>query len=1311
MNNFRKTITVILIATLLLGVIAMNTWIVFRMTSQQTREAGGYQLSTVSGALESTISEAKILTMNVALSFSGYVDEGDRDKLKKVIYAKKAELISEDNGVFNVYAAGTGWDIIPDFTDRKDYVATERGWYTGAARLRGEPYVTAPYVDAMTGNICYTISVLLPDQDTVVALDYTMANIQAHISQMYSGGSDHAVIITDDGIIAGCHDENLIGKQMVKELPDYAAVYSLAKNKSGVVTSKIKADFLYENLFATRSGNGWYLIVGVSDWELYKQSFLMLGISLILSLSLFTVIIVLYIMASRSRKRAEAALSSKEEFLQGIGSELRTPLRTILDNSGIAKEKAGESTAEAFSRIHAAGETLSEKIEQILSYSSIVRTEKARKESQHRTLKGSGIRRGIRTIVVSCMAIVMVISMYINISATGAHGKAMMLNEAEHYEYQLSEWVDTQKGILDMFCSIISTNPEMLSDYDAAVKYLNEITVQYPEISVTYLANPDLNPTVIMNNGWLPEKDWRVEERQWYIDVMASDKGWIISSPYYDEQTGGYCVTFAKRVYNAETGEFLGNFGIDFFMDKLVTILGDSYSDTGYAFLVDVAGDIINHPYGSYQMSADQITNVADLPYGEIKADGTTDMFKDYDGTHKIMTAVRNEDSNFTVYAVSSFWRIYGRVILYGGLSFIAFLFCIIMVYRLLSNFIRMQENTKIRLKESADTAIAAGQAKSRFLAQMSHEIRTPINAILGMNEMILREAEDGDILEYSENIQGAGKNLLSIINSILDFSRIEDGKMEILPVEYELRTVVHNLENSISERAKAKNLEFRLHVDESLPSVLLGDDVRVTQVITNLLTNAVKYTEKGSVTLTVKNDGRDGEDVFLYVEVRDTGIGIKEEDREKLFESFERLEETRNRNIEGTGLGMSIVTKLLNMMGSELSVESEYGEGSAFSFRLRQTVVREEPIGDYAKKPENRRDRERKGDALPEIPEAKILVVDDNAMNRKVAQNLMKLFKIRPDLAESGEKCIEMVKKNKYQIIFLDHMMPGMDGLETLNQLEEQKLLTKSTKVVALTANAIVGAKEQYLSVGFDDYLSKPIEVKALEEKLLEYIPEYLISYPEEEPAGTDAGDTASGQGAGDLTVVSAEKSGKEDSAESSEDGIKSGVKENAKDPAEKGSEDNSASQEEHSVDPELEILEFFPGEDYGEEEKDAGAAADIVERLNALGLDTKAALGYCAGDRDFYLEMIRDYMASAEEREENLSQYLSEKDFHNYEILAHTLKSASKTIGDSLVFAKARELEFAAKDKNTEKLESKHPELIESLRELIERLKSVMI
>ena len=423
------------------------------------------------------------------------------------------------------------------------------------------------------------------------------------------------------------------------------------------------------------------------------------------------------------------------------------------------------------SRIHAAGERLSEMIGQIISYSSIVRTEK-KEHSREKSGKGKGMNKRFRTMILAFMILVMLISLYTNVSATVKWGNVLMQSEAQNYEFQLSEWINTQKSILDMFVSLISTHPEMLDDYEGTVDYLNRITIQYPEISVTYMTNPKLEHTVYMNNGWEPAPDWHVEERQWYIDTLASETGWSISAPYYDEQTGGYCVTISECVYDAETGEFLGNFGIDFFMDKLVEILGDSYSDSGYAFLVDTEGNIINHPYGSYQMSQDGKTNVSELPYGEIKADGhSMHVFRDYDGSLKILIAARNSDSRFTVYVVSGIWTIFKGVLIYGLICLITFLVCIIWVYRLLSDLIRWQDETNRQMKDAADAAIAAGKAKSQFLAQMSHEIRTPINAVLGMNEMILRESSDENILDYAGNIQAAGRTLLSIINSILDAS------------------------------------------------------------------------------------------------------------------------------------------------------------------------------------------------------------------------------------------------------------------------------------------------------------------------------------------------------------------------------------------------------------------------------------------------------------------------------------------------------------------------------------------------------------
>ncbi len=400
-----------------------------------------------------------------------------------------------------------------------------------------------------------------------------------------------------------------------------------------------------------------------------------------------------------------------------------------------------------------------------------------------------------------------------------------------------------------------------------------------------------------------------------------------------------------------------------------------------------------------------------------------------------------------------------------------------------------------------------ASEAKSRFLAQMSHEIRTPINAVLGMNEMILREAQDQDILEYSQNIDSAGNTLLTLINSILDFSKIEDGKMDIIPVRYDTASFINDLVNSISQRAEAKELLFEVDVDEQLPCALIGDDVRVAQVIMNLLTNAVKYTDKGSVKLSVRSLEKNAGKIKLYVSVRDTGIGIKDEDRQKLFESFERLDEVRNHNIEGTGLGISIVTSLLAMMGSSLKVESVYGEGSVFSFVLEQEIDDETPIGNLEQRLKETT-RERKKVELITAPKARVLVVDDNAMNLKVAMNLMKLCGIKADTAPSGEKTIECMKTKSYDIVFLDHMMPKMDGIETLGRLREENLIPEETVMIALTANAVVGAKEGYLSAGFTDYLSKPIELKALVNTLKTYLPEtaYEREETEEQPSGTDS-------------------------------------------------------------------------------------------------------------------------------------------------------------------------------------------------------------
>ena len=389
--------------------------------------------------------------------------------------------------------------------------------------------------------------------------------------------------------------------------------------------------------------------------------------------------------------------------------------------------------------------------------------------------------------------------------------------------------------------------------------------------------------------------------------------------------------------------------------------------------------------------------------------------------------------------------------------------------------------------------ALAANEAKGKFLAQMSHEIRTPINAVLGMDEMILRESKEQNVREYAMDIYTAGQSLLSLINDILDFSKIDSGKMEIVPVEYDISSLIHDLVNMTSQRAADKGLSLEVEADAQIPSRLYGDDVRIRQILINILTNAVKYTHEGTVWLRVHSRVMN-ETALLYFEVEDTGIGIKAEDLPKLSAEFERIEEDKNRNIEGTGLGMSITIQLLALLGSRLHVESTYGKGSKFYFELEQKIIDDTPIGDFASNVQQMA-QDFHYEAALYAPDAKLLVVDDNAVNRKVLRNLLKETAIQVTEAASGAACLQLVQENPYDLIFLDHMMPEMDGVETLHCMKAlSEYPCKDTPVVVLTANAVSGAKEAYLSEGFDDFLSKPIVPDKLEAMLLKMLPEALL-------------------------------------------------------------------------------------------------------------------------------------------------------------------------------------------------------------------------
>lgn len=555
---------------------------------------------------------------------------------------------------------------------------------------------------------------------------------------------------------------------------------------------------------------------------------------------------------------------------------------------------------------------------------------------------------------------------------------------------------------------------------------------------------------------------------------------------------------------------------------------------------------------------------------------------------------------------------------------------------------IHLIELLKIEKKRADD----ANTSKSQFLAQMSHEIRTPINAIIGMDEVILREYDEPQLNEYATAINNSATTLLGLINDVLDFSKIESGKIEIIPEEYSVSTMCRSLIDMIKPRISDKDIELITEVDERLPEKLYGDDTKIKQIITNLLTNAAKYTNEGSITFSLGITNEDEKEVTILISVEDTGIGIKQEDIPKLFESFVRIEENRNRNIEGTGLGMNITMQYLKLMGSDLKVESIYGKGSKFYFTIKQKRIGEELVGNFEQRYVELLKKGKKTFKDRFVaPEAKLLVVDDNETNRMVFASLLKNTKMDITLVDSGKRCLEEASKNFYHIIFLDHMMPEMDGIETLERLRDMKdCPCKDTPVIVLTANAIAGVKEEYIKTGFDNYLAKPVTLDKLENMILEYLPKDIICVPE-------------------------------DNIESNRVHRISDIK-----------EDNAGDSIEGN---------YQESNDY---------SVTIVELLNRIsGFDGEKAIENCSSEEILlqaigtFNKMFENHIGIIDECLENLE---NEEYVKRYTIEVHGLKSVVRMIGGVYLGDVAQKLEDAGNAMDIEKIKRDTPDFIDKLR-----------
>ncbi len=607
--------------------------------------------------------------------------------------------------------------------------------------------------------------------------------------------------------------------------------------------------------------------------------------------------------------------------------------------------------------------------------------------------------------------------------------------------------------------------------------------------------------------GWVPDDEFVATERPWYKKAVSDPGKVVVVDPYMDANTHTVMITLAKCLCDKKSVV-----AMDLNMHELQAIVENVTRENmcDIEIVLDPTYQVVAHSErderGKVYREGDGTMGSALI--GALKSSDTDFFQMNYGGTVYMVYAMPL-DNGWTCLSITDTTNIYGRMRKPLVITIVVAISVIVIIVIVLKHSHRQAVLAK-ELEIKSEKAIAASEAKSAFLSNMSHEIRTPINAVLGMNEMILRECRDEGIRTYSESIRAAGNTLLGLVNDILDFSKIEAGKIKIILVDYDLSSMINDLVNMIQTRADEKGIELVLDFDRDIPKLLNGDEVRIKQIITNILTNAVKYTEKGSITFKMGCGrlGTDSYSVMLDVSVKDTGIGIKDEDMQNLFSEFERIDEERNRNIEGTGLGMSITKRLLNMMGSSLKVKSTYGEGSEFSFSLKQRVIKWEPLGDYESTYRAIIGKKNTYREKFTAPDARVLVIDDNPLNITVFANLLKQTMVRVVSATDGDGGIALAMAEKYDMIFLDHMMPGKNGIETLKELRAvPDCINKDTPVICLTANAISGAREQYLAEGFNEYLTKPIDSNKLEDMMVRFIPDDKIRMrqPDTEPAVED--------------------------------------------------------------------------------------------------------------------------------------------------------------------------------------------------------------
>ncbi|MCR5138523.1 MAG: response regulator [Oscillospiraceae bacterium] len=1168
-------------------------------------------------------------TLATEITTGGIYDE-DYETFHSYL-AENCRMLNRDGNIFDIYFTypdnrmACASDFMVDGT--VDY-AHDREWFTAAAGT-GELFYSTPYRDSDSGKPIITISKAVYRNNVlqgVLAADIFVDVLVDIISEADVAEDSYAFLVDQNlGMIvhpneAYSFDDVPYGVMEIPGAP-YDEVVSKIRSGSNETVYLKDYDGVTRGIAVSQMTNtGWYVGIAISrDVLMSSLNPMVRG----------------FVIAA-----AVAAV---------VGGGMAVFLAYVLDKLKLQRQEYEEKVRHLENR----GQDASDETER--NPLSAASEEGASASSAELLMEHAGrinLRVPILIILFLMICMVLYTSRVINsVAVTNIQevgGDRIAAGAA-----QLENYLGTMKSALWVTADSVDHMTHSGASPQDILDYITEETEnqkQYFDVNITGLYGYVMGE-YLDGLAWVPPENYDPTRRDWYMTALEAEGEIAIVLPYVDAQTDSVIISICRMLSNGTDV-----LSIDLMMDHIQEIVSDlQIKGKGYGFVVSRDGMIIAHQEeaqkGHYLTGDEEQLALLD---GILET--KNGIFEITTDREEQTVFVREIMDQWYVVIVMSNRELLAEVrqqlavnVLICTLIFVLILFFYVLGRRNEQRYSRRIEEMRAEeqkqsyeakvLKLEKEAADRANQAKSDFLADMSHEIRTPINAVLGMNEMILREsigaqkreARDANavrnafdsISSCARNIESAGSNLLAIINDILDLSRIESGRMDIVEGKYQLSSVLNDLSNMIWFKAKEKNLEFSVDVDETMPDGLCGDEVRVRQVITNVLNNAVKYTVRGSVHLTVSGEllgeapMAPGQTIVLKAAVRDTGIGIRQEDMDKLFNKFQRLDLKQNSTVEGTGLGLAITHSLLEMMGGSIEVQSEYGKGSVFTVTIPQKIAAVEPVGDFRTRfRKNLQEAEAYRESF-RAPEARILIVDDTKMNLTVAVGLLRDTLVRIDTASGGEEAIALAKDNAYDVILMDQRMPKMDGSEALHHIREQTGgANRETPVICLTADAVIGAKERYIAEGFTNYLTKPIDSRALEQMLLRYLP------------------------AEKLTVVRDGETG-----------------------------DNGST----------------PSE-----------TEDGYAPLRRAGIDPETGLGYCQGDRDLYLSLLEEYAGSAQEKAGEIMRFYEVRDWKNYSVLAHAIKSSSRMIGAAALADRAADLEAAADDGRVQDIEAGHEKLL---------------